>query len=220
MAAPCSPHVWRGQPQVRHTIVAALNLLLTLSFHHAFPKDFRNGPHPASAHFQVRIGPQLTDRDWDPTKWIIHMLHTYTPFVPSIARTPESAIRKARARVYLAHAERLTSSLAVGETIRPLAELPVWSRREVKRRNGEWVTGQDGTLRRRVLLLLEGCVVDAGGFLEDHVCPLFRRGAGYTSCGCKLISSPEAKSSFCPMRCLPSQQGSHVRGEGRVPSQN
>ena len=75
----------------------------------------------------------------------------------------------------MAHAERLTSSLAVGETIRPLAELPVWSRREVKRRNGEWVTGQDGTLRRRVLLLLEGCVVDAGGFMEDHVCPLLRR---------------------------------------------
>lgn len=45
----------------------------------------------------------------------------------------------------------------------------MWSRAEVRKRHGEWVIGQDGNRRRRVLLVMEGCVVDGGAYLEDHV---------------------------------------------------
>ena len=113
--------------------------------------------------------PKITQpSDWDPTKWIISFLHTYTSLVPTVARTPESAIRKARAHVHIAEADRLIASVPSDEQVRPLDELPVWSRAEVRKRHGEWVKAREGR-RRRVLLLVEGCVVDAGAYLEDHV---------------------------------------------------
>ncbi|RXK37037.1 hypothetical protein M231_05696 [Tremella mesenterica] len=152
---------WTGIQPYTEEVTARGNYFLALltsgegnhNYHHAFPKDFRNGPHPA---------------DWDPSKWFIWILHRYTSLVPTIFRTSESAIHKARARVFLANARRLTQHLAVGETIRPLEELPVWSRKEISKRNGEWVVEKSGEKRRRVLLMLEGCVVDVGGYLEDH----------------------------------------------------
>ena len=83
-----------------------------------------------------------------------------------IARTPESAVVKARARIYMAEADRLFGSVKADEMVKSVAELPVWSKGDVIRRHGEWV-GKEG--RRRVLVLLEGCIVDVGGYLEDHV---------------------------------------------------
>ena len=106
--------------------------------------------------------------DWDPTKWIIFFLHVYTTLVPSIARTPESSIRKAKAHVHRAEADRLDASVPTEERVCRLEELPVWSRAEVRKRHGEWVVGREGK-RRRVLLIVEGCVVDAGPYLDDHV---------------------------------------------------
>lgn len=120
--------------------------------------------HQARDHFSLFV-----ISDWDPTKWIIWFLHRYTPLVPSISRTPEDAIRKARAHVHMAEAHRLVASVSDDERVQPLEELPVWSRAEVRKRHGERVIGRDGKARRRVLLVLEGCVVDAGGFLVDHV---------------------------------------------------
>ena len=104
-------------------------------------------------------------------------LKNYTPFVPSLARTPESAIRKARAHVHRAEADRLDAAVPSDERIRRLEELPVWSRAEVRKRHGEWVLERD-IRRRRVLLLLEGCVVDAGSYLDDHVCRIFSNFSG------------------------------------------
>lgn len=167
---------WTGLQPYTEEVTAKGNYLLAFltsgegnhNFHHAFPKDFRNGPHPA---------------DWDPTKWIIYFLHVYTPLVPSIARTPESAIRKAKAHVHRANADRLDAAVPADERVRKLEELPVWSRAEVRKRHGEWVATRDGR-RRRVLLLLEGCVVDAGAYLEDHA------STGYMMMGQADESSP------------------------------
>ena len=117
-------------------------------------KDFRNGPHPA---------------DWDPTKWIIWLLHRYTSLAPSIARTPDSAIVTAKARVHMAEADRLYSSVPDDDKIRRLEELPVWSRAEVIARHGERFDG-----RRRVFIHLEGCIVDVGGYIEDHVSVFYK----------------------------------------------
>ncbi|WWC64975.1 uncharacterized protein I303_107589 [Kwoniella dejecticola CBS 10117] len=196
---------WTGLQPYTEEVTARGNYILALltsgegnhNFHHAFPKDFRNGPHAA---------------DWDPTKWIIWMLHKYTSLVPSIAQTPDSAIRKARARVYMAQATRITDALPPHEVVKPKEELPVWSRAEVRKRHGEYVK-EDHIIRRRVLVLLEGCVVDVGGYLEDHpggqdlllshcVLPLSREtddtvspqdiDSGYAS---SELSSPQSKSS-------------------------
>ncbi|OCF35996.1 hypothetical protein I316_02491 [Kwoniella heveanensis BCC8398] len=165
---------WTGLQPYSEEMSARGNYLLALltsgegnhNFHHAFPKDFRNGPHPA---------------DWDPSKWFIWALHRFTPFVPSIARTPESAVRKARARVYMAEVNRLTGALPPHERVKPKEELPIWSRAEVLKKHGEWVQvehayeeghghdhGHGHEVRRRVLLILDGCVVDVGGYLDDH----------------------------------------------------
>nr|XP_019050923.1 hypothetical protein I302_01366 [Kwoniella bestiolae CBS 10118]OCF29853.1 hypothetical protein I302_01366 [Kwoniella bestiolae CBS 10118] len=151
---------WTGLQPYTEEVTARGNYLLAVltsgegnhNFHHAFPKDFRNGPHPA---------------DWDPSKWFIWTLHKYTSLVPTIARTPESAVRKARARVYMSQASRLTEALPPHEMVRPKEELPVWTRAEVRKRQGEYVKEEHG-VRRRVLVLLEGCVVDVGGYLDDH----------------------------------------------------
>jgi hypothetical protein len=107
---------------------------------------------------------KLITSDWDPTKWIIYILHIYTPLVPTIARTPESSISKARARMHMAEADRLFGTVKADEMAKDPSQLPVWTKNEVVRKHGEWV-GE----RRRVLLVLEGCVVDVGGYLEDHV---------------------------------------------------
>ena len=88
--------------------------------------------------------------------------------MPSIARTPESAIAKARASVHTLHAERLTALVPSDERAKSRAELPVWSAHEAVRRNGQ-VVSRKGWSRRCVLVLVDGCLVDVGGYLEDHV---------------------------------------------------
>lgn len=70
----------------------------------------------------------------------------------------------------MAEADRLFGSVKADEMVKSVDELPIWTRGEVIKRHGEWV-GKEG--RRRVLVLLEGCIVDVGGYLEDHVSPTF-----------------------------------------------
>ncbi|ORX40890.1 hypothetical protein BD324DRAFT_647794 [Kockovaella imperatae] len=160
---------WSGFQQFTEDVSARGNLILALitsgegnhNYHHAFPQDFRNGPHSG---------------DWDPTKWIIWLLHNFTPLVPKIYRTPDSAIASAKARVLMAHADRLYATVPQEEREKPIEELPVWSRAEVKKRHGELVVRHvqegDGTVEsirwRRLLLIVDGCIVDAGRFLPDH----------------------------------------------------
>lgn len=91
--------------------------------------------------------------------------------MPSIARTPESAISKARASVHTLHAERLTATIPNDERAKRRDELPVWSLQEAVSRHGQVVLHR-GIKRRRVLVLVDGCLCDVGGYLEDHVSTL------------------------------------------------
>ena len=63
----------------------------------------------------------------------------------------------------MAHADRLYASVPLSERVKPVEELPIWSRGEVLKRHGQMVDG-----RIRVLLLIEGCVVDVGAYLDEH----------------------------------------------------
>ncbi|PLW34777.1 hypothetical protein PCANC_23692 [Puccinia coronata f. sp. avenae] len=73
-------------------ISARSNLLLALftggeanhNYHHVFPKDYRNGPD---------------SWDWDPSKWIIFLLHRYTTLVPKINYTDSKEVEQVRQRV-------------------------------------------------------------------------------------------------------------------------
>ncbi|SCV67904.1 BQ2448_5515 [Microbotryum intermedium] len=62
------------------------------NYHHAFPRDYRNGPRVF---------------DWDPSKWIIWGLHFFTPWVPKMHQTPEAEILRAKAHVLAVRAEKV-----------------------------------------------------------------------------------------------------------------
>lgn len=63
----------------------------------------------------------------------------------------------------MAHADRLYASVPDTDRIKPLEELPIWSAPEVLSRHG-----QKTTTHRRVLLVLEGCIVDVGAYIDEH----------------------------------------------------
>ncbi|KAG0140807.1 hypothetical protein CROQUDRAFT_664710 [Cronartium quercuum f. sp. fusiforme G11] len=65
------------------------------NYHHVFPKDYRNGP----ATF-----------DWDPTKWIIYLLYTYTPLITKVHLAAPDEIEYARKRVLRLTRSTTTSS--------------------------------------------------------------------------------------------------------------
>jgi stearoyl-CoA desaturase (delta-9 desaturase) len=71
----------------------------------------------------------------------------------------------------MAEADRLFGTVKADEMVKDISALPIWTRGEVLRKHGEVIRLGEAR-RRRVLLLLEGCVVDVGGYLEDHVCHL------------------------------------------------
>ena len=101
----------------------------------------------------------LPCRDWDPTKWIIWALHTYTPFVPTIRRTKDAEIHKAKAHVHRLQAERLTALVPELEKSKEDHELPVWTSEETSSRAA---SGQ-------ALLLIDGYIVDVSDYLDEHV---------------------------------------------------
>lgn len=103
--------------------------------------------------------------DWDPTKWIIWVLHRYTPFVPTIATTPEAEILKARAHVHRLHADRLTSQIPNSELAKDDWQLPEWTKADLVRE----LELDEGA----VFLLIDGYIVDVGGYLDVHVSPAF-----------------------------------------------
>ncbi|KDE03148.1 hypothetical protein MVLG_06343 [Microbotryum lychnidis-dioicae p1A1 Lamole] len=70
------------------------------NYHHAFPRDYRNGPRAF---------------DWDPSKWIICALHFFTPWVPKMHQTPEAEIIRAKAHVLAVRAEKAAQGLGEDE---------------------------------------------------------------------------------------------------------
>lgn len=103
----------------------------------------------------------LINRDWDPTKWIIWALHTYTPLVPTIRRTKEAEINKAKAHVHRIQAERLTALVPEVEKSKEDHELPEWT---VEETLAQVASGQ-------ALLLIDGYIVDVSDYLDEHVSP-------------------------------------------------
>lgn len=103
----------------------------------------------------------VINSDWDPTKWIIWVLHRYTPFVPTIATTPEAEVLKARAHVHRLHADRLTSQIPSSDIAKDDTQLPHWTKADLARELEE----DEGA----VFLLIDGYIVDAGGYLDVHV---------------------------------------------------
>ncbi|PWW76962.1 hypothetical protein C7212DRAFT_278864 [Tuber magnatum] len=80
-----------GRQEYTIEVTARGNLLLAMltqgegnhNFHHAFPSDYRNG---------------FKSTDWDPTKWIIALMHTFTSLVPSVHTTPDREVERAKSR--------------------------------------------------------------------------------------------------------------------------
>ncbi|KAM0754269.1 hypothetical protein T439DRAFT_323138 [Meredithblackwellia eburnea MCA 4105] len=85
-------HYW-GDQEYELDVTARGNLFLAIftggeanhNYHHAFPRDYRNGPKTF---------------DWDPTKWTIYLLHTLLPsLIPQVHETPSSEIERARVHI-------------------------------------------------------------------------------------------------------------------------
>ncbi|EJU02565.1 hypothetical protein DACRYDRAFT_88363 [Dacryopinax primogenitus] len=128
---------------------------------HAFPQDFRNGPHPL---------------DWDPTKWLIWLFHKFTPFAPRIRVTPEPDILKARAHVLDAEADldgvdsikkaalqkkaaELRALVPPYEWGIPEHKLEAWGRKQLE----TYVEN-----RGRKVVLVDGWFVDVTSYIKDH----------------------------------------------------
>jgi stearoyl-CoA desaturase (delta-9 desaturase) len=111
------------------------------------------------------------------------MLHTYTPLVPTIKRTSNHDINKARAHVHRLQAERLTAGVPADEIAKHDHELPEMTLDEVMTGIAE---------RGEALLLIDGFIVDVTDYLEDHVSPR---------------SLPPRKSLHCWPRPISQQPG-------------
>ncbi|KAJ3132831.1 hypothetical protein HK100_004926 [Physocladia obscura] len=112
------------------------------NYHHEFPRDYRNGPHPL---------------DWDPTKWLISLashfglaynLHTQTP----------NEIAKARVATTIARAQKYARTLDWGPA--PASLPTVSSLSDVGRFVGHaaWI-------------VVDEFVVDVKRFLDEHAHP-------------------------------------------------
>ena len=105
------------------------------NFHHSFPCDFRNG---------------FRKTDWDPTKWLIYILHRFTSQIPCVRRTPDTEVERARNRVAI-------EMSPVQDTLPKPRSLPCISTDEVKKRYSN-----------RPVIVLEGYLVDVGTFAGEH----------------------------------------------------
>lgn len=113
--------------------------------------DYRNGPNTL---------------DWDPTKLLIWGCSRFTPWVPSKHQTPEHEILAARA-----HVLQEQSALARAGPSPPLeTDLPVWSLREVVGRVRKLTDERmaTGSLKRPLVVLIDGFAVDAGVYAPSH----------------------------------------------------
>ncbi|OLL23878.1 Acyl-CoA desaturase 1 [Neolecta irregularis DAH-3] len=108
------------------------------NFHHTFPYDYRNGIKPL---------------DWDPTKWIIWLLHTWTDQIPIIKKAKDEDILKARARVTLEKAHELYDQLY------PQCEkiMPRFTKDEALH-----------AFKDKHVLLLDSYIINVDGFASQH----------------------------------------------------
>lgn len=108
------------------------------NYHHAFPCDYRNGIAPL---------------DWDPTKWIVYVLHRYTTLIPTIRKINARDIDRARARVALSHSP--FSSFA--GPVEAKRDLPKLTREDIER-----------IYQDKAVVIIEGYLVEVGSYAEEH----------------------------------------------------
>jgi hypothetical protein len=138
--------------------------------------------------------------NWDPTRWVIWILHNFTSLIPTLHKTSDVDVLKARLHMVRAEASslegkdplaarRLKERASILQQAIPsqktVRELPTWSRAELE----DYVT----TGKRRVLLI-EARAVDVTSFGQEHV-----RVCGrilLLQCSQRKFDSPEVPS-FC-----------------------
>lgn len=118
------------------------------NFHHAFPCDYRNGP---------AFG------DWDPTAWILTLLHRFTNQIPLLHHISEADYLKAKSSMLLLEASKLHAQIPVDSLPRDEAELPVWNAEQVR----EYVKLEE-EVEPRLVLLIDDYVVDASSYAHTH----------------------------------------------------
>ena len=124
---------------------------LTLS-QHAFPHDFRAGPHIL---------------DWDPSKWIITMLHRLG-LATGLRKAHLEDIKAAREWISTHHHEPFPVSASEEDETDSMDSteaviLPKWSLTELSKQ----------AKQRACLLVIDGFVVDASNYIGDHVSTSF-----------------------------------------------
>ncbi|ORY88843.1 fatty acid desaturase-domain-containing protein [Leucosporidium creatinivorum] len=155
-----------GEQAYSEDVTARGNMLLAVvtggeanhNYHHAFPKDYRNGPRLL---------------DWDPTKWLIYTLHHLTPsLVPKIHQTPESEILKARAHVLEGRADRARSKEEAEESessaLGRKGGLPRWTKKQLVQQVSSLRADSSEEKQPILLLLLEGFAVDVSAYASEH----------------------------------------------------
>lgn len=137
---------WDGLQPYSDENTSRGNLLLALltggegnhNFHHAFPHDFRSGP-------------SLTD--WDPSKWIILILHRLG-FATGLRRARQEDI--ADAKNYMHYKTKYGVCPSNTETW----EGQVWNLEELKR----YIRALPG----QSVVIIDGYAVDATPYLAEH----------------------------------------------------
>ncbi|CAG8591394.1 120_t:CDS:2 [Funneliformis caledonium] len=140
---------WAGDQLYSNEVSARGNLFLALltngegyhNYHHEFPKDFRNG---------YRLF------DWDPTKWIIYVIHLFTNQIPSLIRAPENEVRKAMLNMELIKLQQNREQCNWG--VDP-STLPVMTYKQYKEKQNR---------ERKEWILVGEFVLDVSNFKDAH----------------------------------------------------
>lgn len=120
------------------------------NYHHAFPKDYRNG---------------VALLDWDPTKWGLYLLHHLTPFITLLHTSSTEEIDLAQA-----HVRKLDASAHDHMSIPSDIDLPTWKKSEVPSQVKELVhrAMAAGSLKRPCVVLIDGYAIDVGSYAHSH----------------------------------------------------
>lgn len=115
---------------------------------HAFPRDYRAGPHLF---------------DWDPSKWIIELLHRYTGLITSVYLTNDEDINYAQAAVAQNDEGFMTGSNAFEDSLHysEAESIPIW--------RSEHVIAHLRSHPHSKLIFVDGFVVDIAEYLPEHV---------------------------------------------------
>lgn len=156
---------WDGLQPYTDEVTARGNLILALftsgegnhNYHHAFPHDFRNGP---------RL------QDWDPSKWIIWMLHKFTPLVTRVRQARDEDVTRARKWMAYIHSQGRDHLPYGWEDLDDdrqaiIDEIP----KPQERLFEEWDRARLETYiqnEHRVIILIDNWVVDVTKYMKEH----------------------------------------------------